>query len=217
VSDTGPETSEPRAPRGAGPTETASPLERGFFREGDDGAAVFFPWGLEHRGYVLPDEAAKRRARRAVSLMVFAVLAVSAWAAEALRPFVEPGASPPGSLVWALAWPLAALGAVVGVYALWVSRLAERFPESDLRVSRDARLREAALLAPPWKVGLVGLATVAMSVLLVWLDPRAMWLGLAGALTGGALVLWARALQRVAAPRPGAGDAAPPSRDLHPL
>ena len=42
------------------------PSDRGFFREAEDGSPIFYPWGLDHRGYRLPGEEERARALRAV-------------------------------------------------------------------------------------------------------------------------------------------------------
>ena len=82
-------------------------------------------------------------------------------------------------------------------YALWVSRFIEDFPESDLRISREERLREAAAVVKPGKLAAVGLSVAGASLLIVWLEPRSWWLGLLGIATGGGLVFWSLLLKRV--------------------
>lgn len=196
------------------PAPQTSPLERGFFRETADGVTVFFPWGTAHRGYVLPDAAAARRARRAVSLLFTAVVASAAWLAQGLQPLARHGAPALGDVARVSAWPLAALGVAVAAYALWAARLAERFPESDLRVSREERLREAAAHAEPWKLAVCGAVLAAASLAVAALDPRAGWLGVLGAAMGGVLVLGAWWMRRIAASasdpaRPGDAPSGP--------
>jgi len=81
-------------------------------------------------------------------------------------------------------------------YSLWISRFVEKFPESDLKISRDERLREAAELAEPWKIALIGAVLCGLSALLVWLQPRAWWLGLLGVALGIGTLLWSSLLKR---------------------
>ena len=175
------------------------PIERGFFREGEDGATVFFPWGLAHRGYRLTGDAARRSASRAVSLLVASVIAVGTWAAYALQAVIESEATSPADALRALAAPGAGLLLVLFCYAVWVWRFVERFPESDLTFSREERLREAAAQVEPRTVALIGLSVSAMSMLLVWLQPRVWWLGLLGVALGVGTVAWSAALRRAAA------------------
>jgi len=42
--------------------ERPDPVELNHFRQAPDGSTVFFPWRLTGRGYILPDEKAKRSA-----------------------------------------------------------------------------------------------------------------------------------------------------------
>jgi hypothetical protein len=183
--------------------EKPDPIQRGFFRQGPDGAVVFFPWGLTHRGHRLPDEAARRRASRAASLLMGAVVGVGVWGGHALDEAFRSGDGSLEACVRALAAPLVALALAGGAYALWVTRFTERLAPSDLVVSREERLREAAALAQPARVAAIGAILAVLSALLVGLEPRAWWLGALGALLGLGLVAWARALRRAArgAPR----------------
>jgi hypothetical protein len=177
------------------------PIDRAFFRAGEDGATVFFPWGLARRGYRLPGADAKRRASRAVSLFASSPIAIGTWTAYALQPLFESEATGAGEVVEALVVPGAALLVAVLLYWLWVSRFVEKLPETSAGISREERLREAAELAGPWKIALVGASLCGLSALLIWLRPQALWLGLLGiALGAGALVWSARLRRAVAAP-----------------
>ncbi|MDX1650191.1 MAG: hypothetical protein R3263_10090, partial [Myxococcota bacterium] len=115
------------------------PIERAFFREGPDGAAVFFPWGLTGLGYRLLDPAAKKKATRAASWMVGGIVAVGGWGGHALHRVFEAGDVSAAAAARALALPLAVLAGIFVAYAARVARLVERFPASDLQVSRDER------------------------------------------------------------------------------
>jgi hypothetical protein len=185
------------------PMEVAKPkpIDRAFFREAPDGSTVFFPWGLTHRGYRLADDAARRSASRAASLLLSSVMAIGVWTAHVLEPTLESEPAGLSQTLTALVAPGAALALVIAGYWLWASRFLEHCPESDLRVSRDERLREAAELASPRKVALVGMLGVGLSALLVVLEPRAWWLGLLGVASSLAVLAWARVLRRAAAPR----------------
>jgi hypothetical protein len=170
------------------------PIDRAFFREGPDGSTVFFPWGLTHRGYRLPDAIARKRASRAASLMIGSSIAIGGWTAQALQPMLrEAGAR---EIPEVLAGPGVALLVVFLVYAAWVTRFVEEFPESDLQVSREERLREAAGLAPPRKVALIGVTLCALSALLAGLQPRVWWLGLLGVALGVGALWWSWLLKR---------------------
>jgi len=174
------------------------PIDRALFREGEDGSTVFFPWGLGHRGYRLPDDAARQRASRAASWLLASVLAIATWTAHALQPLLG-GEGGFGAALEALAAPAAALVLVLVAYAVWVSRFVERCHESDLRMSPEERLREAAEIAEPGKLAVAGAATCGLSGLLVWLEPGAWWLGALGVAVGVGLVWWSMLLRRAAA------------------
>jgi hypothetical protein len=172
-------------------------IERGFFRELDDGTTVFFPWGLTHRGYQLTGITAKKKASRAVSFLVGSSIAIGVWIAHALEPILENDAAGLTEIIAALVAPGATLVFVFASYFFWVSRFIERFPASDLKVSREERLREAAELVEPWKVALIGVVVSCLSVFLIWLQPRAWWLGVLGVALGVAALLWSALLRRV--------------------
>ncbi len=194
--------------------EQPSPLERGFFREAEDGASVFFPWGLTHRGYRLPDLAAKRRATRAVSLLYASATGIGVWTAHALQPLLQDTAPSFERVLEVAALPAAALVSVLACYWLWVTRVVERCPASDLAVSREERLREAARLAPPWKILAVGVVLCALSAVVVWLRPATFWLTGLGAVFGLGIVAWSRVLARAAAR--AAREESEPARSLPP-
>jgi hypothetical protein len=174
-------------------------IERAFFREAEGGATVFFPFGLTHRGYQLADPGARKRASRAVSLLVSSTIAISTWTAYALQPVLKTKANDPSQILGALAVPGAALALVVFSYWLWASRFVEGFPESDLKVSREERLREAAELASPRKVALIGLSVCGLSAFLIWLQPHAWWVGLLGIALGMGTLFWSSLLKRASA------------------
>ena len=171
-------------------------MERAFFRETGDGNTVFFPWGLTHRGYQLTDEAAKQTASRAASLLIGSVIGIGTWIAYELQPIFESGEAGLTETLNALAAPGAVLLFAFVSYSLWISRFIEKFPESDLKVSREERLREAAELAEPWKIALIGVVLCGLSALLAWLQPRAWWLGLLGVALGIGALFWSSLLKR---------------------
>jgi hypothetical protein len=173
------------------------PIDRTIFRESEDGATVFFPWGLPHRGYRLDETAS-----RAVSFLVASVIAVGTWSAYALESIFESEATGLIDVLGVLAAPGAALLLVLISYAFWVSRFVERFPESDLEVSREERLREAAELVEPWKLALIGVVVSGLSVSLIWLQPRTWWIGLLGVAIGVGVLWWSSLLRRAATGAP---------------
>lgn len=197
--------------------ERPDPIEHGFFRRGPDGELLFFPWGHSGRGYRVPDEAGRRIASRAVRLLMGGILAVGGWGGHAMLRAFEEGDGSPAAAARALAAPGVGLAVVLLAYALGVARLVERFPSSDVRVDREARLREAAAVAEPGKLVLAGAATAALSALLIALEPRSWWLAGLGVATGVGMVVWGRILARVAQegtarPAPGGPDAPTPTR-----
>lgn len=171
---------------------------RAFFREAPDGAAIFFPWGLTGRGYRLRDVDGKRQAERAASLLLGSVVALGTWGGHALHEAFRSGDPSLVGLARALAAPLGAVVLVLLAYGSWVSRFVESCVPSDLRISREERLREAADLAGPAKVIAIGAILAGLSALLVWLEPQAGWLGALGVVMGVGLALWGRVLQRAA-------------------
>jgi hypothetical protein len=171
------------------------PIDRAFFRETGEGT-LFFPWGLGHRGYRLADERGRARASRAAGLLLGGTVAVGTWAAAVLQPVMESESAGAAEALRALAAPLAGLALVIGLYALWVWRFVEDLSESDLRISRDERLREAATVAPPWKVATIGGVTCVMGATVFWIEPHQVWLGGLAVALGLAMVAWSRVLKR---------------------
>jgi hypothetical protein len=178
------------------------PIERAFFREAEDGTTVFFPWGLTHRGFRIVDPSDRKKASRAASFLVNSAIAIGTWTAYRLQPVLGSGASGATEILGALTAPGAALLLVFLSYWLWVSRFVERHAESDFKVSREERLREAAGLAGPRKVALVGVSVCGLSAFLIWLQPHAWWLGLLGIALGVGTLFWSHVLRRAAAGRP---------------
>jgi hypothetical protein len=176
------------------------PIERAFFREAEGGETVFFPWGVAHRGYRLTDPGARKKAARAASTLVSATIAIGTWTAYALEPWLKSEAGSPSEILGILAAPGAALSLVVFSYWLWASRFVESLPESDLKLSREERLRQAAELARPGGVALVGIVLCGLSGLLIWLQPHAWWLGLLGVALGIGALFWSSLLKRAARP-----------------
>lgn len=128
----------------------------------------------------------------------FALLIPSTWrsAGESKRRCVHASRS-----LRVLSAPGAALLLVMLSYWLWVFRFVEGLPASDLTVSREERLREAAELTSPRKVALIGTIVCGLSALLIWLQPTAWWLGLLGIALGVGALFWGFLLRRVAASR----------------
>jgi len=116
-----------------------------------------------------------------------------------LQPLLESEASGPAEILRALVTPGAALILVVFAYWLWVSRFVERFPESDLNISREERIREAAELVSPRKVALIGVILCGLGALVIWLQPHAWWLGSLAIALGVGTLLWSSLLKRATA------------------
>lgn len=174
------------------------PIDRAFFREAEDGTTVFFPWGFTHRGYRLTSAGDRKKASRAASILISSTIAIGTWTAYVLQPLLESETGDPAQILRALVAPGAALALVIFGYWLWVSRFVERFLESDLKVSREERLREAAELASPRKVALIGVIMCGLSAFLIWLQPHAWWLGLLGILLGAGTLFWSSLLKHAA-------------------
>jgi len=172
-------------------------FERAFFRQTADGGEVFFPWGLEHRGYRITDDATRRKASRAAGFLIRSVVAIGVGTAYVLNSAFESDVTDLAGILRTLAIPGAALALCLGGYVLRVTRLVERMVESDLVVTRDDRLREAAALADPRKIELIGVVTAAMSGLVIWIEPRGWWLGLLGVGVGVGLFVWGLHVARV--------------------
>jgi hypothetical protein len=181
--------------------EQQRPIDRAFFQEAEDGTTIFFPWGLAHRGYQLTDETAKQRASRAASFLISSTIGIGVWAAYALQPLLESESAELAEILEVFAAPGAALLLVFFSYFLWISRFVERFPESDFKVSREERLREAADFAEPWKLALIGIVLCGLSAFLIWIQPWTWWLGLLGVALGIGIVVWSSILKRAAADR----------------
>jgi len=177
--------------------EEREPIERAFFREAEDGTTVFFPWGLAHRGYRLTDARAKEKASRAASSLLGCVIGVGTWIAYELQPILESEDTGLAEIFNGLTTPVTVLLLALAAYALWASRFVEPFPDSDLRVSREERLRGAADAIEPRKIALFGSATCGMSALLIWIQPQSGWLGLLGVAVGIGALCWSSQLKRV--------------------
>jgi hypothetical protein len=175
------------------------PIDRAFFRETEEGTTVFFPWGLNRRGYQLTEGTAKKKASRAASFLVSSAIGIGVWTAYALEPILESEATGLTETLRVLAISGAAVLLAFLSYWFWISRFVEQFPESDLRVSREERLREAAELVEPWKIALIGIVLCGLSALLAWLQPRAWWLGALGVALGIGVLLWSSLLRQAAA------------------
>ncbi len=176
--------------------EEREPIERAFFREAGDGTTVFFPWGLAHRGYRLTDERAKEKASRAASFLLGSVIGIGTWIAYALQPILDSEAAGLAEALDALAAPGAVLLLAVVAYALWISRFVEQFPDSDLQISREERLREASNAIEPRKVALIGSMICGLSALAIWIQPRTWWLCLLGLAIGIGALFWSSLLKR---------------------
>lgn len=173
-------------------------IERGFFRQAENGAVVFFPWGLSHRGYVLPDFASETRARRVVSFFLASVIGISVWTGHVLAERFEDMPPTLPDLGSAIVLPGLILLAAITAYAAWATRFVERCSPSDLQLPRETRLREAAELAEPRKLGLAGSVLAVLGALLGWFKPSTAWVSLPAIVLGIAVVVAAFHLNRIA-------------------
>lgn len=176
----------------------ADAIDRGFFRQVENGSTVFFPWGLSHRGYVLPDSESEVRARRVVSCFLASVVGIGVWAGHVLAERFEDASPTLPELSAALALPGGLLLMTVAVYAAWAMRFVERCAPSDLQLPRETRLREAAELAEPRKLGWAGLALVLLGAVLWWFKPNTGWVSLLAIAIGIAAVVGSVHLDRIA-------------------
>jgi hypothetical protein len=183
------------------------PVELNHFRQAPDGSSVFFPWRLTGRGYILPDEKAKRSAMR-MTRALYASIFVAAGLAYAVAQDGVPIREVDFAdfcrlLVLALLFALVPLG----FYALWLLRVIYDLPPSDFRLSRE-ELKLQALANVPRKDMRMGVfasaAMVAVCLGVAWIDPSHLWLGAVGVVLFGGLGLsFARILR---ASREALGD-----------
>jgi hypothetical protein len=193
--------------------ERPDPVELNHFRQAPDGSTVFFPWRLTGRGYILPDEKAKRSAMRItralyVSIFVAAGLAVATTGAEGPVREVD-FADFFRVLVLALLFALVPLG----FYVLWLLWVIYDLPPSDFHLSRE-ELRVQAFANVPRKDMRRGIyasaAMIAACLVVAWVDPSHRWLGAVGVVVFGGLALFFAWILRASRETLGDGESPPP-------
>jgi hypothetical protein len=188
-------------------------VEFNHFRQAPDGTTVFFPWRLAGRGYILPDEKAKRSALRVVRTFYVSILVAASLAYAVVRhdvPIREVGfADFVHVIVLALLFALVPLA----FYALWLVRVIYDLPPSDLRLSRAALKAQALANVPrrDMRRGIFASAVLTAACLgVAWFDPSRHWLGAVGLVVFGGLgILFARVLRASRKARHGEESARP--------
>jgi hypothetical protein len=173
--------------------ERPDPVELNHFRQAPDGSTVFFPWRLTGRGYILPDEKAKRsalRMTRALYVSIFVAAGLAFGVARHGVPIREVDfAGFCHVLLLALLFALVPLG----FYMLWLLRVIYDLPPSDFHLSRE-ELRVEALANVPRKEMRRGVfasaAMLAVCLGVAWIDPSHRWLGAVGIVVFGGLGLF---------------------------
>jgi hypothetical protein len=133
--------------------------------EDSQGRTLFLPWGLASlmlpfgRAYILPDEAAIRRARRLVATyLVLQFVLVGVWIATSTL-------LPPGGELW---WVLACVLPAPVFYLLGVARLARTLDASTAIPAFRDRVRLAAARQHPAIIWLQLILCLGMFLLGVW-------------------------------------------------
>ena len=175
------------------------PVELNHFRQAPDGSTVFFPWRLTGRGYILPDEKAKRSALRMTNALYVSIF-VAAGVAYAVVldgvPILEVDfADFCHVLVLALLFMLVPLA----FYVLWLLRVIYDLSPSDFHLSREELKVQALTNVQRNEIrkGLFASAAMLAACLgVAWIDPSHRWLGALGiVLFGGLGLLFARTLR----------------------
>jgi Na+/H+ antiporter NhaD/arsenite permease-like protein len=189
--------------------ERPDPVELNHFRQAPDGSTVFFPWRLTGRGYILPDEKAKRsalRMTRALYVSIFVAAGLAFAVAQQGVPIQEVDFADFCRMLF-----LALLFALVPLcfYVLWLLRVIYDLPPSDFHLSRE-ELRVQALANVPRKEmrrGVLASAAMLAACLVVALvDPSHRWLGAVGILVFGGLGLFFAWILRASREKLGDGE-----------
>lgn len=142
-------------------------LTSSYFKTGQDGRRLFFPWGVLGRGYVIASEQDYERLRRQVKAytVVSLVLIVGA---VAFRGILE------GLLV---------AGLLILFYLAWMGYLLRSMQPSDERLTltesmtSQARSHGAVVL---WSLEVVALLFIAIGIVMLVVDPGEWMIALAG-------------------------------------
>lgn len=167
-------------------------VERNHFRRAPDGTIVFFPWRLTGRGYVLPDERAKRSAMRMTRALYFSIFVAAGLAYGVVRQGVPIREVDFADFVHMIALGLLFMLVPLGFYVLWLLRVIYDLPPSDLQLSREQLKAEALANVPhgAMRKGIFASAVmIALCLGVAWVDPSHRWLGALGLVLFGGLGL----------------------------
>jgi hypothetical protein len=137
-------------------------LTSSYFKTGQDGRKLFFPWGVIGRGYVVPSEEHYERLRKPLKLYMIVSLTAIIVAAMAFSTLAT----------------LALGGAFMVFYAVWSRQLLKGLSASDERLSLTESMTTQALTHNTfaiWALEIASLLLVAGGVAIFFIDP-AQWL-----------------------------------------
>jgi len=174
-------------------------VELNHFRQAPDGSSVFFPWRLTGRGYILPDEKAKRSAMRMTRALYVSIFVAAGLAFAVIRHGVPIREVDFADFCHVLGMALLFALVPLGFYVLWLLRAIYDLPHSDFRLSREELKLQALANAPrkEMRKGVFASAAMLAACLgVAWIDPSHRWLGAVGiVLFGGLGLLFAQTLR----------------------
>ena len=175
------------------------PVELNHFRQAPDGSTVFFPWRLTGRGYILPDEKAKRSALRMTNALYVSIFVAAGLAFAVVRHGVPIREVDFADFVHMIVLGLIFTLVPLGFYVLWLIRVIYDLPPSDFHLSRQ-ELKVQALANVPRKEMRRGVyasaAMLAACLGVAWIDPSHRWLGAVGLVVFGGLGLFFASILR---------------------
>jgi hypothetical protein len=136
-------------------------LTSSYFKTGQDGRKLFFPWGVIGRGYVIPSEEHYERLRKPLKLYMIVSLTAIIGAAIAFNTLTT----------------LALGGAFMVFYAVWSRQLLRGLSASDERLLLKESMTTQALTHGSfmlWTLQIASLLLVASGVTIFFIDP-AQW------------------------------------------
>jgi hypothetical protein len=175
------------------------PVELNHFRQAPDGSSVFFPWRLTGRGYILPDEKAKRSAMRITRALYVSMFVAAGLAFAVVRQGVPIREVDFADFCHLLGMALLFALVPLGFYVLWLLRVIYDLSPSDFHLSREELKVQALTNVQRNEIrkGLFASAAMLAACLgVAWIDPSHRWLGALGiVLFGGLGLLFARTLR----------------------
>ena len=184
------------------------PIEKRHFRASPEGGEVFFPWALSGRGYAVVDEARKRAILRGLRFVYGAAIASSSIAFGFAQSGLDPADASFTEFVWIVGVSIAPALVCFAMYGLWVWRLVEGLPPSDLRFTPAELRAEAAEAAEPGELRKLILACVGLlflAGLAAWARPDQWWVAAVAAGLVAFLVALAVLQLRARRSAPGSG------------